>query len=186
MRRCPAASTIEARKPTTSTLHPRCVAGCAAARPSAAARSRDRAPASVTSCASLPMPQIHRAPRSSASTEPRGTHSSSTSGKRKRGGITPTTVSARPLICTLRPTIDGSAPKLRRHRSSLSSTTRSNPRGAASSSRKPRPSRGATPSSGNRFDVTDEPCTRSGRSPPVSVKLRPDSPASASYTPDDR
>ena len=64
----------------------------------------------------------------------------------KDSGATPITVKSTPFKRTVRPTTEGSPANSRFQKSGASTTTASRPGTASSSSRKPRPSFGSTPS----------------------------------------
>ncbi len=99
------------------------------------------------------------------------THSSGAgtlTGNRNRGGITPTMLKRRPLSLMSRPTTAGSASNCERHNWSLMTATSAPAR--SSSSWKPRPSTGWTPSVEKNSDETTAPSMCSDRVPDVSVK----------------
>ena len=160
--------------------HPACVAGCSAAS-SRATRARS-APACSTvtpgRSRAVAIIQLQRAASASAGSGRAGTHRSVFTGKRNPRGITPTTVVGVPLTTALLPSTSARPPNWLCHTSCPRITTGSAP-GRSSSGRKPRPSAGRTPSSGNRSWVTGDPWSRTGSPSPARLKPRWPAPATA-------
>jgi len=98
-----------------------------------------------------------------------GVQSSVAMGKSKLAGITPVTRKFWSSRRMFLPTMPGSAAKRRRHRRSLSTTSRSRP-GWSSPSWKPRPSTGWTPRVVKKLALTSVCVARSG-SPPAPTML---------------
>ena len=108
----------------------------------------------------------------SASPSCNGAHNCAALGKAKSGGMTPMTSAGAPLIVTVRPTSDESAPNRRCHRPCPSSTTRGPP-ATSSPSVKPRPSSGVRPTTRRKPAVTRPPRTCSGTSSPATLPSQP-------------
>ena len=107
--------------------------------------------------------------RAAAGVSAIGVQSSVAMGKSKLAGITPVTRKFWSSRRMFWPTMAGSAPKRRRHRRSLRTTSRSRP-GWSSPAWKPRPSAGWTPSVSKKLALTRACMARSG-SPPAPTML---------------